>query len=379
MKNAILAISLIAVLAFASCPSPGGGAGEAEGSITINFNTGERAAAKTSDILPLLEHKVTLTNGPVKHDLTIAKGETSATIKVAAGTWKVTVEAYYDSYHFATGENSVDVKAGVSNPCSVPMKQEDESAVYFMVSTENDWKEACYEIGSPLNPGGNYVIFVTNNISVNDSLLFLASGAKINVTICGNNEISPPPGELLNIGTYQTVTLQDVKLVGSLTSTASLVYVSGGEFIMKGSASVSRNTNTFSTGTGGGVYVDSNGTFTMKDNSSVSDNFAQNGGGVYVNGGTFTMQNNSSVSGNKADYGGGVYVLSGTFHIQSGTVVGDKDYNGLTKNTVNTANGGAALCAFTGVNLKFGSISQPPITANMLIDNTITGAGEIIP
>jgi hypothetical protein len=335
MKKVMLTCSLIVALIFASCPGPDGGAdggGTGRGTGTITINLGLRAAvdawpsSSNAGLLPYLEHKVTLTNGSITHTYTIDRGKTSATITAAAGTWNVTLEAYYDSYKFGTGAKSVDVKEGMSNPCSITMKKADESAEYFLVSTENDWKEACDEIGSYSNPGGNYVIFVTDNIKVNYTL-FIPTGS-INVTICGNKEIRlNSPGGLLYFGSNQTVTLQDVKLVGIDNNTTSLVYFSNGEFMMKGGASVSGNTVITANQSGGGVHANG-GTFTMKDNASVSSNGSiDSGGGVYLVGGTFTMQDNASVSGNSAGKnGGGVCVdINGTFFMKGSSSVSSND------------------------------------------------------
>ena len=76
--------------------------------------------------------------------------------------------------------------------------------------------------------------------------------------------------------------------------------------------------------TGGGVYVDYGGAFTMTG-GEISGNTADEGGGVYVNGGgTFTMTG-GEISGNKSYcYGGGVYVDNdGTFTMSGGEISGN--------------------------------------------------------
>ena len=95
---------------------------------------------------------------------------------------------------------------------------------------------------------------------------------------------------------------------GSITGNTTMenhgtggVYVSGGEFNMTGGRI---------TATGGGVRVDSQGTFNMSGNAVISNNNAYYGG-VYVYAATFNMSGNASVSGNTANYGGGVYVGAG--------------------------------------------------------------------
>jgi hypothetical protein len=79
---------------------------------------------------------------------------------------------------------------------------------------------------------------------------------------------------------------------------------------------------------GGGVYVESSGTFNLYG-GEISGNTASGGGGVFVeSSGTFTMTG-GEISGNTASVGGGVYVeSSGTFKKQprgsstSGTIYG---------------------------------------------------------
>jgi hypothetical protein len=339
-----ISLFIIITIAITACPSPGGGVGGAEGTITINFNTGARTAAwpseKNAGILPYLEHKVTLKNGSVPHTQTIAKGETSASFRVVAGIWDVTVEAYFDTYKFATGASSVDVKAGVSNPCSVTMKQADEGAEYLLASTTQEWNDALQTISN----GGNnkrYVIFVVKNIE--DIRPPLSGPTFINnftgtVTICGDHKLSQSKigntGPLLNIYGDQNVILQDTDLVGPALSFNNdpLVCITGinASFTMKGSSSVSENYS--SANDGGGVYVDG-GTFTMQGSSKVCDNINSAGGGSggvrVVNGGTFTMEGSAKVCNNTGGSGGGVYLNGGTFTMKgNASVYSNESTNG---------------------------------------------------
>jgi hypothetical protein len=109
-------------------------------------------------------------------------------------------------------------------------------------------------------------------------------------------------------------------------------------FTMRDSSSVRDNSANF----GGGVFVDRGSSFTMQDSASVRGNSAnEDGGGVAVSGtgGLFIMRDSSSVHGNPAELGGGVLVeYDGTFFISGGTVYGN------TAGTMsNTASSGAAL------------------------------------
>ena len=102
------------------------------------------------------------------------------------------------------------------------------------------------------------------------------------------------------------------------------VYMAGGQFTMYG-GEISRNTTT--TGDGGGVYV-GDGTFTMSGTASITGNKTANdtyGGGVYVSGnGTFNMNDKASITDNTANQGGGVYVSGGEFTMSGGSITGNK-------------------------------------------------------
>jgi hypothetical protein len=107
---------------------------------------------------------------------------------------------------------------------------------------------------------------------------------------------------------------------------------------------ISGNKVNSTNGEGGGVYNDSV-IFTMTGTSTISDNKAPNGGGVYVNSGTFDIQG-GTISGNTAygnnpdtadGNGGGVYVLSGTFTMNGGAIYGlDSDADDPLKNKAGT-------------------------------------------
>jgi fibronectin type 3 domain-containing protein len=121
------------------------------------------------------------------------------------------------------------------------------------------------------------------------------------------------------------------------------VNVNGGTFTMSG-GEISGNSS-FSSNGGGGVFVYT-GTFTLS-NGEISGNSASSGGGVFVRGGTFTMSG-GAISGNTASSsggGGGVYVnSSGTFIKQSGGVIYGSDGGSLQ----NIATNGQAVRAYNG-------------------------------
>jgi hypothetical protein len=98
----------------------------------------------------------------------------------------------------------------------------------------------------------------------------------------------------------------------SAASSGGGVYVNGGGAFTMSGGSITGN----SSSNGGGVCVDSSGTLIMSGGSITGNSASSNaGGGVYVGySGSFTM-NGGNITGNTASYGGeGVYVDSnGTF------------------------------------------------------------------
>jgi uncharacterized protein with FMN-binding domain len=138
-------------------------------------------------------------------------------------------------------------------------------------------------------------------------------------------------GSLFNVGTFgnSSVTLildENITLQGHENNNEPLVYVNYNSTLeMNAGAKITGNANT-SYSLGGGVYVNSNGTFTMSG-GEISGNSASNGGGVYVAyGGTFTMSD-GEISGNTGGIGGGVYLMDATFTLEDGKITGNTTRN----------------------------------------------------
>jgi hypothetical protein len=165
----------------------------------------------------------------------------------------------------------------------------------------------------------------------------------VTVTIDGGGKIVTldlTGGSLLTVGNNVTLVLTNITLRGrgieneDPDNDAALVTVqSGGTLELGTGARITANKN-FSPSSevyGGGVYVGSNGTFTM-NGGEISGNMASSssssyGGGVFVMSGIFTM-NGGEFSGNmvssSSSYGGGVYVGSnGTFTMNGGEISGN--------------------------------------------------------
>jgi hypothetical protein len=147
------------------------------------------------------------------------------------------------------------------------------------------------------------------------------------------------------VGSDGTFTMNGGEISGNSISNAGGGVVVYGTFTMSG-GEISDNSAFY----GGGVCVYNSGTFTMSG-GEVSDNTASGGGGgVYVSGsGTFFTMNGGEVSGNtlsaaySAAYGGGVYVNGGTFTMNGGEI---------SSNSVSSSYGGGVYVGSGGTFTK---------------------------
>ena len=217
-----------------------------------------------------------------------------------------------------------------------------------------------------------YTIYVMNDITGTDSdftddnkaLINVVPGENksLNLKICGfGNEKSKinagrnvsQTGRVMYIGKNANVTLQNLKLTGGYLSDTK-----GGGIYSEGTCSLSSCTISENTADEGAGVCVQGGTFTMKNNSLISKNTSGgNGGGVCVQGGTFTMTG-GTISENKADYGGGIYVAdtegaqgtvacAGQLIIEGGEISGNSSGYG----------GGIYLTSTAQLTMKGGKIS----------------------
>jgi hypothetical protein len=125
------------------------------------------------------------------------------------------------------------------------------------------------------------------------------------------------------------------------TATAALIIVSG-TLSMSNTVTLKNNDNT-SDVYGGGVMIDTGGTFTM-NGGTITGNTAGAGGGVYTLS-TFTMSG-GNITGNAAQSGGGVVVGGGIFTMSGGTISGNTAFLGFGSSlnmTFGTAKYGGSL------------------------------------
>ncbi|MBD5442239.1 MAG: right-handed parallel beta-helix repeat-containing protein [Treponema sp.] len=125
-------------------------------------------------------------------------------------------------------------------------------------------------------------------------------------------------------GSGCSLIMEDCVVSGNSANEGGGIYLSSGfSLTMKGSKSkISENVTTGTSSDGGGVHF--NGTFTMEDGEISGNNATRYGGGVYVGNGTFIM-NGGKITGNTAtEKGGGVYEKSSdTFTKNGGEISGN--------------------------------------------------------
>jgi hypothetical protein len=251
----------------------------------------------------------------------------------------------------------------------------------FGVSNTAEWIMAVSEISIGGN-NKNYIINVIGDFPIAGRTtpnFGNLTGIKVSIRGPGRTLTLSGNGNMLRTESGQTLILRDIIWQGGSNNNAPLMYVSGtnSDFIMQ-SGKISGNRNTYYTTSGGGVYVDNYGTFTM-NGGEISGNYAYTeGGGVYVDDkGTFTMHQGGKISGNSAYSGGGVCVCDkgasftmyggvisgnkadntgggvyvgylnaanfGTFRIVTGTIYGSNEADTALRNTASSTNNGPAL------------------------------------
>jgi len=180
--------------------------------------------------------------------------------------------------------------------------------------------------------GGNYILEVTANESINASTLSYSGKSNINITIKSINtrrviSNSTSNSIMFTVGNGVILKLENITLRGqsgilAINASSVIRISSGGELIMENNSLITGNSALLYNG--GGVFVNNNGIFTM-NGGVISENKALVGGGVYVNtNGIFTMKD-GEISGNSANSGGGVYVKNnGKFKMEKGIISGNK-------------------------------------------------------
>jgi hypothetical protein len=187
--------------------------------------------------------------------------------------------------------------------------------------------EQLRELYANAKSGDEYTIELTGNENIGAQPLSFSDRSDITIKLIGNGGERiiqlTDNGSLFTIGTGVTLILDNrVTLRGRSGNNAPLIRVnSRGTLIMKSGAKVSNNSNSNS---GGGVFVATDGSFTMEGGEISGNNssgYNSGGGGVYVASGGFFSMENGRISSNTSSSGGGVYVAEGNFTMKDGEII----------------------------------------------------------
>jgi len=271
-------------------------------------------------------------------------------------------------YIFARSAENDDYTVGMAS-ASLPV---------MIVTTTGQWIDALTVIrnGGSGTAGNSkiYIIAVFGNVAVFGSTSTSTSFGSvqyIEVTLRGNGTLSlDSSGSILRLGSNQTLIIDDENLVlqGRSGNSYPVMYVqSSGRLELK-SGAISGNNS--SSSYGGGVYVATDGTFTMSGGTifgntafSSSSNI-YGGGGVYVSG-TFTMNggeisDNIASSSSSSSYsfgGGGVYVSGGTFIMSGGEISNNNAAHSSTPSSYSSSGGGGVYLSGGALTMSGGIIS----------------------
>ena len=249
-------------------------------STTNAASTSNRTSGRTPTVssVTISPDKVSVDKGRTQQFVATIKGnnnpEPTVTWAVTGNTSRETVIDEYGLLTVAADEVATPLIITVTSTINTSRK--DSATVTIPggiagvnVNSSSTWNTVINKIRS----GGNnqtYIINITGNVSVPaiDDYIF-GSVMGITVLIQGSGTLTPSGvGNLLRIGTGQTVIVRNVTLRGRSDNNSALVRVMGGGiFRLEGSASVTGNKSN----SVGGVHVDG-GTFILQDSASVSGN-----------------------------------------------------------------------------------------------------------
>ena len=335
--KAVLSLSLIAFSIVAlGCGSPAGGG---TSQITISISA---ASAKATKAVPIDELRhVIVFSGPTGTQTHTITGSGTVKATVLAGLWTISVTAYDGDEVYATGSESVEVKAGRNTNVIVQMT---------LAEAEAGTDEAPNQALPPLAPDElidnwtdlkNYIeglsdLITPNNlvierivmlydkgliggIKANDAILLepdysLPSGAEIKVTLVTPTNITTEITRDASFNWQMFI----VSALSGKTATLNLGhpdYPQNSYLILNGAGSPYVSLIEVDQPTGGGTPV-----LNMYRNVTLKNNrIPSYGGAVRMGGEAIFNMFGGYIIGNNAGDGGGVSV-SGTFKMSGGTI-----------------------------------------------------------
>ena len=166
-------------------------------------------------------------------------------------------------------------------------------------------------------------------------------------------------------GSSTQFTMSNGEISGNNAETGAGVYFGASTFTMSGGKIIGNNTvrHNANSADGGGVYL-AGGTFAMSGSSAINGNNGAYGGGVHINTGTLTMSDNCTINGNTSTGdGGGVYIASnGAFTMNGGEISNNDAQGNTTTGTSAGTSGGGGVYVFREPNA--GTNAQGIFTMN---------------
>jgi CSLREA domain-containing protein len=191
------------------------------------------------------------------------------------------------------------------------------------------------------------------------SVLELDSDVALTVGISGvtvRNGSQEVGGGII-VGSDVSATVTSSTITENFAAFGAGIYVDDDGHLALGGSVVSQNGGEFLAFQGGGIYVDDS-TATLTG-TTVRDNAALFGGGIYNSGGALTVEGASIIAGNEAilskggGQGGGIYHEEGTVVVSGGSMIG-----GFSEADANTADDeGGGIWAEANVNVSDSSVT----------------------
>ncbi len=177
---------------------------------------------------------------------------------------------------------------------------------------------------------GSTTLELGANITLNSTL---AIPAGKDITLIGSYSLIGADG-VATITVNGTLTLDGITVTHTSDESGRGVLVNSDGVLILQSGEISGNSDTAATAHGGGVYLDTDATFTM-NGGTISENTAtgNSGGGVFIGADATFSMSGGTLSENTGHHGGGIYSSGGTITL-SGTAainenIATKDGGGI--------------------------------------------------
>jgi hypothetical protein len=335
--------------------------------LSINPNTGTISGVP-NNVQPGQQFNVTISatdiNGTTSQTVTLTVANPQATI--------ITVNTLQDTPP-ATVVNGVwvDVNGNISLQCAIATANsygaQTPSGLTTYITFDPALNGGVIQLQGPLPPLAGFISIIgpgAGNLTIagaGNSGIFQVQGGTLSVsgvTIYGGQNAGAGNGGAFTVGNSGTLFLDSVVIQNCTATTGGAIYNNGGSLTVSNSQLIQNNAignNSF-----GGAIATSSGTTTISGTLIQGNGTDGRGGGIAIQGTGEVNLYDTTVEENTAVNGGGVYNSGGYFQMQNGS---------LDANTA-TANGGGLLTEGTSV------LSNVTIYANSATGNNSQG-GDI--